>query len=86
LLDNQRYGDPAHLRVNTFLLAFFVMKTTWFFVAYGSFQNDLAIFTGMVGLSCALNGGVRRPVTAPAKPNPAYLPFRLPKPLRTRNA
>jgi hypothetical protein len=82
LFDNRRYGDPAHLQVNTFLLALFAMKTIWFFVAYGSFQNDLAIFTGILGLSCALNGGMRRPVTAPAKPNPAYLPFRLPKPLR----
>jgi O-antigen ligase len=86
LIRNYRHGDAAQKRFNSFLLALFVIKTFFFFVIYGSFQNDLAVFTGIVGLSCALNGGVRRPATAPAKPNPAYLPFRLPKPLRAGNA
>jgi hypothetical protein len=86
LLENSRHGDPAHQQINTFLLGFFLVKVLFFFAIYGSFQNDLVIFTGIVGLSCALNGGIRRPATAPAKPNPAYLPFRLPKPLRAENA
>jgi hypothetical protein len=53
-----------------------------FVVIYGSFQNDLAIFTGIIALSISLNAGMRKPAVAPAKPNPAYLPFRLPKPAR----
>lgn len=82
LLKNYRYGDPTNLRTNTFLLAYFVTKAAFFFIIYGSFQNDLAMFTGVVALSAAINGGVCKKHTAPAKPNPAYLPFRLPKPQR----
>lgn len=81
LLNNFRHGDPTNHRVNTFLLAYFVTKGLFFFVIYGSFQNDLALFTGVVALSTAVNGGVCK--TAPStKVNPAYLPFRLPKPQR----
>jgi len=81
LLNNFRHGDPINHRVNTFLLAYFVTKAGFFFVIYGSFQNDLALFTGVVALSAAINNGVCRPAPS-AKPNPAHLPFRLPKPLR----
>lgn len=82
LLNNYRYGLPEHRRLNTFLLAFFVVKTFMFIAIYGSFQNDLAVFTSVVALSISLNAGVRKPALAPAKPNPAYLPFRLPRPAR----
>ena len=85
LINNQRHGDPTNLRVNNFLLALFTMKVLWFLAAYGSFQNDLAVFTGIVGLSAAINGGMCKP-TPSVKPNPAYQPFRLPKPLRTAGA
>jgi O-antigen ligase len=79
LIRNYRYGDSAHHRINTFLLAYFITRTLFFFVIYGSFQNELAVFTGIVALSAAINGGMRSPAPAPAKPNPAYQPFRLPK-------
>jgi len=82
LLNNYRHGDPVNHRTNTFLLAYFVTKTVFFFAVYGSFQNELAMFTGIVALSASINGGMCKPAVAPAKPNPAYLPFRLPKPLR----
>ncbi len=82
LLNNYRYGDPINSRVNTFLLAYFVAKGVFFLVIYGSFQNDLAVFTGVVALSAAVNGGMKTPAPAVVKPNPAYLPFRLPKPQR----
>lgn len=81
LLNNYRHGDPLNHRVNTFFLAYFVTKALFFFVIYGSFQNDLAMFTGMVALSAAINGGMCKPASI-TKTNPAYVPFRLPKPLR----
>jgi len=79
LLHNYRYGDPQLRQANTFLLAYFLTKAIFFFLVFGSFQNDLVIFTGMIGLSVTINGGMRRPEKSTAKPNPAYLPFRLPK-------
>lgn len=82
LLNNYRYGDPINARVNRFLLAYFIAKVLFFFLIFGSFPLDLSIFTGLVALSAALNGGMKQPAVAPAKPNPAYQPFRLPKPLR----
>lgn len=82
LLHNYRYGDPALRQLNTFLLAYFLTKTIFFFLVFGSFQTDLPMFTGMVALSASLNGGLRQPAKAPAKPNPAYQPFRLPKTVR----
>lgn len=82
LVNNYRHGLPEHRQLNTFLLAHFLTKTVMFMAVYGSFQNDLAMFTGIVALSLSLNAGVRKPAVAPAKPNPAYLPFRLPKPAR----
>jgi hypothetical protein len=81
LLNNYRHGAPVNHRLNVFLLAFFLTKTLFFFVIYGSFQNDLSIFTGIVALSASINGGMCKPAPV-TKPNPAYLPFRLPKPLR----
>lgn len=85
LILNLRYGEAPNQRANRFLLAYFTMKIFWFFVAYGSFQNDLASFTGIVALSAAINGGICHPKKSP-KPNPAYEPFRLPKPLRPAEA
>lgn len=82
MLYNYRYGDPEHRRINTFLLVYFATKVIMFMFVYGSFQNDLAIFTGILALSISLNGGMRKPAPAPAKPNPAYVPFRLPKAAR----
>ncbi len=82
LRNNYRYGPPEYQKLNTFLFAFFLVRTFMFLVIYGSFQNDLATFTGIVALSLSLNAGVRKPALAPARPNPAYLPFRLPKPAR----
>lgn len=79
LIRNYRYGDPALRGINTFLLAYFITRTLFFLAIYGSFQNDLAMFTGIVALSAAVNGGMRSPAPAPVKPNPAYQPFRLPK-------
>ncbi len=79
LINNYRYGLPEHRQINTFMLAYFVTKTLFFLVVYGSFQNDLMVFTGLIGLSCSINGGMRQLEKPAPAPNPAYLPFRLPK-------
>jgi len=71
LYRNYRYGDPALRRVNTLLLAFFVARAVLFLVVFGAFNGELCVFTGLLGLSVSLNGGVARqaaPVRAGARP------------------
>jgi len=58
LHSNYRHGNPRLNRINTFLLSFFVSRLIFYVVFYGQFDLDLMIFTGTVGLSVALNGGV----------------------------
>jgi hypothetical protein len=58
---NYRHGDPGLRVINTFLLTYYATKTIIYFSVFGSFPLDLAAFTGTVGLSIALNGGVRKP-------------------------
>ncbi len=57
---NRLYGDPALRGANTFLLAMFLAKVIVFFFIFGALQDDIAIFTGLLGLSVSLNGGVCR--------------------------
>jgi hypothetical protein len=64
LYNNMRYGDPALSRANTFLLAYFVARWLFYMIFYGQFDSDLMHFTGIIGLSIALNGGVRSPEPA----------------------
>lgn len=68
LYRNYAHGDAALKQVNTFLFAHFIAKTIFFFGIYGSFYADFAGFTGLVGLSICLNGGIHRPVPAPPRP------------------
>ncbi len=63
---NYRHGDPRLKRINTFLLAIFVARFVFFCGIFGGFYSDLAHFVGIVGLSIALNGGIRRPVSVAA--------------------
>ncbi len=56
LYGNYRRGDPALHRINTFLLVYFVARLVFFLVFFGGFYADLALFTGLVGLSASLNG------------------------------
>ena len=67
LYNNYRYGDPELQRVNTFLLAAFIARTVMFLFVFGSYFGDLAQFTGILGLSMAINGGIRKPVPVPAR-------------------
>lgn len=65
LYRNYRFGDPALRRTNTLLLAAFASKTAFFFVIFGALHAELFWFTGILGLSVSLNGGVSQPVAEP---------------------
>ena len=82
LMNNYRYGDPDLHQINTFLLVYFLTKTIFFFAVFGSFQGDLTVFAGLIAMSVSLNGGSSQPAVATI-PNPAHLPFRLPKAARS---
>lgn len=76
LKKNYRFGDPALQRVNRFLLALFWVKVVEFVFVFGVFNGDLFKFVGIIGLSIALNGGVREPVVEPVG-RPALNRFKL---------
>jgi hypothetical protein len=65
LVSNFRYGDPHLYKVNTFLLTYFVGRLVFYTIFYGQFDADFFHFTGTVGLSIAINGGVRSPEAEP---------------------
>jgi hypothetical protein len=62
LYQNYLYGDPEFKTINTFLLSAFITKTIGFFFIFGSLFSDLVGFTGLIGLSVCINGGVRSAV------------------------
>jgi hypothetical protein len=73
---NNRYGNPDFARYNRFLLAYFIVKVLMFMFVFGSLYSDVVFFTGPVGLSIALNGGVLGPALQPAA-RPAMSRFKL---------
>ena len=60
LYKNYQNGSDDLKTVNTFLLSFFVGRLIFYLFFYGQLELDLHIFTGAVGMSVALNGGVLR--------------------------
>ncbi len=87
LYRNYRYGDEALKNINTFLLASFIAQALVFVFIFGSFHFELLKFTGLAGLSVALNGGMcAKPVATPVVEEPQPAPFStiLPKPLLGR--
>jgi hypothetical protein len=68
LHQNYRYGNPALLKINTFLLAYFTTKLVIFLFVFGGVYADMVGFTGILGLSVALNGGVAKPAAAGVQP------------------
>jgi O-antigen ligase len=62
LYHNYKFGDESLTKINTFLLAYFLARVIWFMTVFGDFRTDLAMFTGIIGLSLALNGGIRKGV------------------------
>jgi hypothetical protein len=70
---NYLYGELALKRINTFLLAYAIMRMVFFFVFFGGLTLEFFYLCGLLGLSVSLNGGVRskadrQDVVAPAKP------------------
>jgi len=57
---NHRYGDPSLKLINACLFAYFLCRVISFFFIFGALYYDLYFFTGTVGLSLSLNGGVSR--------------------------
>jgi hypothetical protein len=78
LINNYRYGDPAFHKLNAFLLAYFTARLAFYFIFYGQFDLDFVHFTGLVGLSIAINGGVRKApfVEVEPEPEPEFQPTR----------
>jgi hypothetical protein len=58
LWKNYRYGDEELRVINTFLLSSFIVSVVTFFFFFGSLYSGLVGFTGVLGFSVALNGGV----------------------------
>ena len=61
LYRNYCYGDPDLRIVNSLLLAAYIGRSLMFWLIYGSFHQDLVQYTGLLGLSASLNGGVAQP-------------------------
>lgn len=61
LYRNYLHGDAALKQINTFLLAYYVVRVVFFFFVFGSFYSDLCVFTGLIGFSISLNGGIKTP-------------------------
>lgn len=57
----RKYAEspPELKRINALLLACFVARALFFMTVYGAIATDLAAFTGILGLSVALNVPVR---------------------------
>ena len=66
LYRNYRYSPPELQSINTFLLSYFIGRLIFYFIFYGEFFIDLGLFTGAIGLSLSLNGGIRQEAEAPA--------------------
>jgi hypothetical protein len=73
---NFRYGDPELHKTNTFLLSYFLAKSVFFLFVFGGFYSDLFVFTGLIGFSISLNGGVARRVLKEERPPVVFNRFR----------
>ena len=60
LYANYRYGDPRIQNINTFFLSIFLGRAIFYLTLYGQFDLDLMSFVGIVALSIAINGGMRK--------------------------
>jgi hypothetical protein len=58
LYQNHHYGDPALKQINAFFLASFITQSIIYITVFGAFNSQLSAFTGILGMSVALNGGV----------------------------
>jgi hypothetical protein len=58
---NYRHGEARLKQINTVLLALFSVRAVTYFAVFGEFRTDYAMFVGIIALSIAVNGGIRRP-------------------------
>jgi hypothetical protein len=58
---NYKHGNQQFRTVNTFLFAAFLAKFLFFLTVFGTLSGELSAFTGILGLSVSLNGGVSQP-------------------------
>jgi hypothetical protein len=65
LYKNYKFGPAAYSRINRFMFAYFLAKAILFFLVFGNLYSDIAAFTGLIGLSISLNGGVAKPLARP---------------------
>lgn len=65
LYRQQRDGEAPLATINRFLLAAFLARVVCFCVIFGDLGQELFIYTGLIGLSVSLNGGLK-PKRAPA--------------------
>jgi len=70
---NYRYGDPALRHFNTYMFATFMVSCISFLFVFGDLVSQMCAFSGLVGLSIALNHGVMGPRSFPTA-KPATLP------------
>jgi hypothetical protein len=70
MYSNYRYGDESLRTINTFLWVSCVLFIFRFFFIFGGLNSDMMVLAGMIGLSVALNGGVRRPAPQPVQAQP----------------
>jgi hypothetical protein len=77
LYKNYQFGEPENRRINRFLLTCFLTNTFMFFFIVGSFYSGMASFAGIVGLSVALNGGIRSSSVVEPEAQPFVHRFKL---------
>lgn len=63
-----RDSPPELLLINRFLLVFFLVRFVFFFFVFGAFYQELYVFTGILGLSVALNVQRQNEDVAPEQP------------------
>ena len=71
---NYRYSDPALTTVNIFLFTSYVVTMLSFYFISGGLAN-ISGFTGLLGMSVAINRGVRK---RPPPAKPINIPFKRP--------
>lgn len=76
---NYRYSSPELKSLNAFLLAMYVTSVIEFYG--GSLATNMSVFTGLLGLSVAINRGVCRKPAEQLNNIPFSIPFRR-RPLR----
>ncbi|HVM47505.1 MAG TPA: hypothetical protein VMU04_05725 [Candidatus Acidoferrum sp.] len=74
---NFQFGHPEYQHLNTFLFGYFCVKVVFFFVVFGGFASELMSFTGLVGLSISLNGGMAKSAIVTPEAKPVFNRFRL---------